>query len=168
MGGGGRGSRCNNNILSNCKAQNLVYRDYSKCARARARAHTHTHTGTRTHTHTRTRTRTHTHLHTHTQTHTRTPPPTPHPPPHTYTQAPEHTSILTIQKLNLHSLKRAANRDLRWMKTAARNRKHGRSIVYSLQVYGLLLLLSTYVLTPGEDRFLSKALVFHCSLCFVV
>ena len=29
--------------------------------------------------------------------------------------------------VNLHSLEHAANRDLRWMKTASRNRKHGRS-----------------------------------------
>jgi len=33
-------------------------------------------------------------------------------------------------KLNLHSLKKAANRDLRWMKMEAQNRKHGRSIVF--------------------------------------
>ena len=32
-------------------------------------------------------------------------------------------------KLNLHNLKRAANKDLRWMTTSARNGKHSRSIV---------------------------------------
>ena len=55
------------------------------------------------------RTRTHTHTHTHTGTRTH-----------------EHSDYT---KLNLHSLKRAANRHLRWMTTAARNRKHGRSTV---------------------------------------
>ena len=38
-----------------------------------------------------------------------------------------HTSILTIQSLIYAQLKWAANRDLRQMKTAARNRKHGYS-----------------------------------------
>ena len=38
----------------------------------------------------------------------------------------EHTDYT---KLNLYSLKQAANRDLRWMKTAAWSRKQGRSIV---------------------------------------
>ena len=42
----------------------------------------------------------------------------------THSQAPQHTSILAIQ-----SLKWAANRDLRWMKTAAQSGKRGRSIV---------------------------------------
>ena len=46
---------------------------------------------------------------------------------HTYTHTHQHCDYL---KLNLHSLKRAINRDLRWMKTATRNRKHGRSTVF--------------------------------------
>ena len=65
-----------------------------------------------THTHTHTHTLTHTHAHTHTHT-------------HTGTCTHEHTDNT---KLNLHSLKQAANTDLRWMKTAAQNRKHGRTI----------------------------------------
>ena len=40
--------RDNNYNSSICNAQNLVHRDYSKCARARARTHTHTHTPTHT------------------------------------------------------------------------------------------------------------------------
>ena len=32
----------------------------------------------------------------------------------------------------------------------------------------LYICLSIYLLTPDEDNYLSKALVFHCSLCFVV
>ena len=39
------------------------------------------------------------------------------------TRTHEHT---VYTKLNLHNLKRAANRDLRRMKTEARNGKHGR------------------------------------------
>ena len=53
---------------------------------------------------------------------------------HAQTEATAHTNILTIQ-LNLHSLKRAANGDLRWMKTAARNRKHGRSTNLGKEVF---------------------------------
>ena len=45
---------------------------------------------------------------------------------HTHTQVPAHTSILTLQSLIY--TKQAASRDLRQMKTAAWNRKHGRSI----------------------------------------
>ena len=55
---------------------------------------------------------------THTHTHT-----------HTHTQASTHTSILTIQSLIYTDYNRAANKDLRRMKTAARNGKHGRYIV---------------------------------------
>ena len=41
---------------------------------------------------------------------------------HIHTQVPAHMSILTVLKLNFHTTeKRAANRDLRRMKTAARN-----------------------------------------------
>ena len=44
------------------------------------------------------------------------------------THAGTSTCKLTdYTKLNLHSLKQAANTDLRWMKTAAQNGKHGRS-----------------------------------------
>ena len=56
---------------------------------------------------------TYTHTHTHARTHART-------CTHEYTD---------YTKVTLHSLKRAAISDLRWMKTAARNRKHGRSTV---------------------------------------
>ena len=63
--------------------QNLVHRDYSK--------HTHTHTHTHTHCHT------HTHTHMHARTHT-----------HTGTSTHEHSDYA---KLNLHSLKWAAELD---------------------------------------------------------
>ena len=57
--------------------------------------------------------------------------------PHTYIYTCEHTHTHTHTKhsesdyikLNLHSLKWAANRGFRWLKTAAWNRKHGRSTV---------------------------------------
>jgi len=54
--------------------------------------------------------------------------------------------------------------------------------VLNLSIYSLIVFTSTpclsssslpssfiiYLLTPDEDNFLSKALMFHCSLCFVV
>ena len=40
-------------------------------------------------------------------------------------------------------------------------------LVYLLLYFLLLLFFSISLLTPDEDS-LSKALVFHCSLCFVV
>ena len=46
---------------------------------------------------------------------------------HMQSEAPACTSILTIS--NLSYTQRAANRDLRQMKTAARNGKYGRSII---------------------------------------
>ena len=45
---------------------------------------------------------------------------------HTHTHRHLHTDYT---KLNLHNLKRAANRNLRRMKTAARNGKYGRSLI---------------------------------------
>ena len=101
-------------IISISKAQNLVPKDDSKHARAHihARAHTRAHTLTRTHTHT------HTHTHAHDHTHTRT---------HTGTRTHEQSDYT---KLNLHSLKRAANRDLRWMNSST-ERKTWQ--VYSLE-----------------------------------
>ena len=86
-------------IISICKAQNLVRRDYSKRRHARMHARTHAHT------------------HTHARTHART---------HTHAREREHTDY--IQSLiYTHNLKQAANRDLRRMKTAARNGKRGYS-----------------------------------------
>ena len=61
----------------------------------------------------------------HARTHTHT---------HTHTEAPTHMSIRTIKNLIYTKLKWAANRDLRWMKTPARNRKYGRSIVLGKEV----------------------------------
>ena len=49
---------------------------------------------------------------------------------HTHTH--EHSDY---SKLNLHSLKREANRDFRRMETATRNRKHGRSTVFGTEVF---------------------------------
>ena len=74
--------------------------------RAYAHARTHTHTRARAHTNARTQAHTHTHTHTHTHKHS------------------DYT------KLNLHSLKRAANRDLRWMNSST-ERKTWQ--VYSLE-----------------------------------
>ena len=48
---------------------------------------------------------------------------------HTHTQASAHTSILTMQNFIYTQLKQTTNRDFRRKKTAARNGKHGRSIV---------------------------------------
>ena len=45
---------------------------------------------------------------------------------HTGTRTHAHTDY---RKLNLYSLKPTATRDLRQMKTAARNKKHGGSVV---------------------------------------
>ena len=65
-----------------------------------------------------TRTHAHAHTHTHTRTHTHTP-----------AQAPAHTGILAIRSKISHSLKRAADTDLRRMKTAAaRDGKHGSQV----------------------------------------
>ena len=89
---------------------------------ARARPHTRAHAHARTLTHARTHARTHTHtrtrarMHTYTRMHART---------HTHTEAPAHTSMLTIQSFIFVHTKRAANRGLRQMKTAARYGKHG-------------------------------------------
>ena len=49
---------------------------------------------------------------------------------HTHAGAPEHTSILTIQNL-IYTVEKMSSRerDLRWLKTAARNRKYGRPLV---------------------------------------
>ena len=94
---------------------------------ARSHARTPTYSHTHTHTHTRTHARTHAHTlslslslslsHTHARTHART-----------------HADYT---KLNLDS-----NRDLRWMKTAARNGKHSGSIVLGKEIYIYLLGLS--------------------------
>ena len=49
---------------------------------------------------------------------------------HIHTQAPAHTSILTIQNLyTTENGQRAAYRNLTRMKTAPRNGKSGRSVV---------------------------------------
>ena len=52
---------------------------------------------------------------------------------HDHTHAPTHTDTRTHKHSDYtklkHSLKWAANRDLRWMKTAAGNKKHGRFTV---------------------------------------
>ena len=83
------------------KRKNLVRRGYSNThARTHARTHAHTHT--------------HTHTHTYTYTHT-----------HTRARARARASKAKFT----YNLKRAANRDSRLMPTAARNGKHGRSIV---------------------------------------
>ena len=52
-------------------------------------------------------------------------------------RARTHTRAFWLYKLklNLHSLKRAADRDLRWMKSAARNGKHGRSTVLGKEMF---------------------------------
>ena len=71
------------------------------------------HTQIHTHACTPARTRAHTHTHIHTHTH-------------------EHTDYT---KLNLHSLKQAANRDLWRMKTAECNGKHGRSVVGGKEMF---------------------------------
>jgi len=42
-------------------------------------------------------------------------------------------------KFNLHNLTQAAKRDLRRMKTAARNRKQGRSIVLEKKCFEVIL-----------------------------
>ena len=62
----------------------------------------------------------HAHAHTHARTHS-------HTLTHTGTRTHQHTDYT---KLNLHNLKRAANRDSRQMKTAAWNGKCGRSIIF--------------------------------------
>ena len=96
----------------------------------RTQTHTHTHTRTharthaRTHTHTHTHTRTHTHAHTHARMHART---------HTHTQRNLHTGYSDYT--NLNNIKRAANTDLRLMKTTARNRKHGASVVLGKETF---------------------------------
>ena len=72
-------------------------------------AHTHAHTQARTHAHTHARAHTHTHMGTHT---------------HNYSD---------YTKLNLHSLKRAPNREMD--ETAAWNRKHGRSTVLEKEMF---------------------------------
>ena len=46
---------------------------------------------------------------------------------HTCTHTHEHTDYTRLNFI--HNLKRAANRSLRRMKTAAQNENHGRSIV---------------------------------------
>ena len=70
---------------------------------------------------------THTYTHTHTHTHT-----------HMYRY--KHTGTRThartdCTKLNLHNLKLAADRGLRWMKKAAWNGKHGRPIVLGKEMF---------------------------------
>ena len=125
-------------------------------ARAHARTHAPTHARARAHarahTHARTHVRTHAHAHMHARTHART-------HTHTHTYRHPHTRAywlywLTIRtdytKLNLHSSKRAANRDLRRMKTAARNGKHGRSVVLGKEMF------SCYTLNESRERFLSE------------
>ena len=55
---------------------------------------------------------------------------------HTYTHTGTHTQMNSdYTKLNLHSLKRAANRDLRRTKTAEWSRKHGRSTVLGKEMF---------------------------------
>ena len=113
----------NNNNKSICKVQNPVRREYYNhvCTHTHARTHARTHT----HTHTHARTHARTHAHTHAHTHTHTPPP---PPPHTHTPH-THTHEYTDYTQFAHNLNRQQT-DLRRMKTAARNGKHGRSIVW--------------------------------------
>ena len=48
---------------------------------------------------------------------------------YTHTQASVYTSMLTMQSLIYTQLKTGSKKDLRRMNTAARNRKHSRSIV---------------------------------------
>ena len=73
-----------------------------------------------------------------------------HPPtPPTGTCTHKHSDF-TITKLNLHSLKRAANGDFRWMKTAAWNRKHGRSTVL------------------GKEMFLGYIFECTCGICDII
>ena len=57
---------------------------------------------------------------------------------HSETRAHTHThthKYSDYTKINLHSLKLAANRDLKWMKTAALNRKCSRSTVLGKEVF---------------------------------
>ena len=61
----------------------------------------------------------HTHTHAHAYTHTHT---------HTHTGTYTH-ECANYTRLNLHNLKWAANRNYRWVKMAALNGKHDRSIV---------------------------------------
>ena len=59
-----------------------------------------------------------------------------HPPPPTHTEAPAHTSILTVQNLIYTQLK-TGSRHFRRMKAEARNGKHGRSIVVNQSNLGI-------------------------------
>ena len=95
------------------------------------------------------RAHTHTRAHTHSRTHTQAPPP---PPTHTHT----HASILTIQKLNLNSLTRTANR-LETDQDSSTERKTRQ--VYSLEK-------NVFRLNSNETRELSerKGKVTQCSL----
>ena len=73
----------------------------------------------------------------------------------TYTYMHTHTGTCThvhsnYTKPNLHSLKWAAIRDLRRMKTAARNRKHGRSTVLEK------IIISGYIWTSPETVFVRE------------
>ena len=55
---------------------------------------------------------------------------------HMHPHPPEYTDDT---KFNLHNLTQAAKRDLRRMKTAARNRKQGRSIVLEKTCFEVIL-----------------------------
>ena len=78
-------------------------------------------------THAHTHARTHTHTHTQSTAHTHT--------THTHRGTRKHSDY-TKQQQN-HSLKQAANKNLRWMKTAEQKRKHGNQVYILWNVFRL-------------------------------
>ena len=66
---------------------------------------------------------------------------------HTYSQAPAHSSMLTIHNLIYNQLKQITNRNLRQRKIAEQSRKYGRFIVLEKEMswdWVWCYLLSTY------------------------
>ena len=82
-----------------------------------------------------------------------------------------------------HSIQRGRRSILLFFKYFYFFSRHFYDVVLNLSIHSLIVFTSTpclsssllpssfiiiYLLTPDEDNFLSKALVFHCSLCSVV